>query len=243
MDLEIGEKTTGFGTLPSAIRFNGMVDTLEDNSEEMKLFKLVYIGDPMCSWCYGFSKEIKSIAQELRDEVDFEMIMGGLRPFNQQKIASMKSFLSEHWKQVESATQMPFSYEILDHPTMVYDTEPACRAAVTMRFLEPLKELEYFSAVQTAFYVKNLDINKAETYVQLAEEVGIYAETFKANFESDAMKVATKSDFEKAASLGVSGFPSVVLEHNNQLHLITNGYTTASKMLEKIDKILKRTLN
>jgi len=41
---------------------------------------IIYIGDPMCSWCYGFGPEISKIKAEF-PEVDFQIVMGGLRPY------------------------------------------------------------------------------------------------------------------------------------------------------------------
>ena len=41
---------------------------------------LIYFGDPMCSWCYGFSDELNDALNLLSDQVDFELVMGGLRP-------------------------------------------------------------------------------------------------------------------------------------------------------------------
>ncbi|MFQ5523922.1 MAG: DsbA family protein, partial [Acidimicrobiia bacterium] len=38
--------------------------------------KLIYVGDPMCSWCWGFAPEIEDLA----DEYPVEVVVGGLRP-------------------------------------------------------------------------------------------------------------------------------------------------------------------
>lgn len=39
---------------------------------------LVYVGDPMCSWCYGFGQELsKALAQRL--EMRLDIVTGGLR--------------------------------------------------------------------------------------------------------------------------------------------------------------------
>ena len=37
---------------------------------------LIYIGDPMCSWCYGFGHEIEDVITELGENVQLEMVMG-----------------------------------------------------------------------------------------------------------------------------------------------------------------------
>ena len=71
--------------------------------------KLIYIGDPMCSWCYGFSNELSFIVEEYEDTVEFEMIMGGLRPYNTETMIDLKDFLSHHWEDVAKASGKKFS--------------------------------------------------------------------------------------------------------------------------------------
>ena len=40
--------------------------------------KLVYIGDPMCSWCYGFGKELSALMQRM-PEIELDIRVGGVR--------------------------------------------------------------------------------------------------------------------------------------------------------------------
>jgi len=47
---------------------------------------LIYVGDPMCSWCYGFGNEISTVISTLGDRVEVEAVMGGLRPYNTETI-------------------------------------------------------------------------------------------------------------------------------------------------------------
>jgi len=117
--------------------------------------KLIYFGDPMCSWCYGFSPEMEKAIDSLSSEVDFQMVMGGLRPYNTETMKDLGDFLQHHWEEVGSRSGQSFSYEILKDTSFVYDTEPACRAVVLMRELKPEKEFEFFHKVQNAFYFKN----------------------------------------------------------------------------------------
>ena len=41
--------------------------------------RLVYLADPMCSWCYGFSPVIAAIAERFEDRMPLQLVMGGLR--------------------------------------------------------------------------------------------------------------------------------------------------------------------
>ena len=67
----------------------------------MSQTKLIYIADPMCSWCYGFSNELSTAIDNLGDKVELQLIMGGLRPYNTETIQDLGEFLRGHWKHVE----------------------------------------------------------------------------------------------------------------------------------------------
>ena len=37
--------------------------------------KLVYVADPMCSWCYGFGKEMTELDRSLRQAMDHTRVV------------------------------------------------------------------------------------------------------------------------------------------------------------------------
>jgi len=196
--------------------------------------KLIYIADPMCSWCYGFTNELSQALNNLDDKVELQLIMGGLRPYNTETMLDLGEFLKGHWHHVEERSGREFNYEILKDTSFVYDTEPPSRAVVVMRQLNPKKEFAFFKAIQTAFYAENKNTNEVETYLDLAEQFDVDREKFKALFESEAMKQAIKKDFETAAAMGVRGFPTVILQNGDQYLVISNGYTSAKNIEDKV---------
>ena len=50
---------------------------------------LIYIADPMCSWCYGFGKTIAELLAEPGEAAPLQLalVMGGLRPFTTEPMA------------------------------------------------------------------------------------------------------------------------------------------------------------
>jgi len=199
--------------------------------------KLIYFADPMCSWCYGFSPELTEVVESLSDSIDFEMVMGGLRPYNKETMSDLSDFLQEHWKEVADRSGQPFSYDILKEESIVYDTEPACRAVALMRTLNPGQEFAFFKAIQKAFYKNNKNTNETATYLDLVEDFGVDRETFRQAFESEEWKAKIKEDFQYAATLGVRGYPTLVLQKGKDLYLLSNGYTKAKNVIAKISNV------
>lgn len=199
---------------------------------------LYYVGDPMCSWCYGFSPEFSQVVDNLNGSVEVEWVMGGLRAYNDEPITKLADFLKEHWEDVNHRTGVKFSYDILTDPDVIYDTEPACRAVWTVRQMAPDKTSDYFKSVQHAFYFKNKSPNKSETFVELAGQVGIDKATFSKLFESDEAKNGIKKDFAFSKQLGAAGFPSVILKKGDEYFLLARGFAEAKELEDSIRKLL-----
>lgn len=198
---------------------------------------LIYVGDPMCSWCYGFGNEIAEVISKLGNEVELEIVMGGLRPYNTQTMSDLKEFLTEHWHDVNKASQQPFKYEILD-TELLYDTEPACRAVLVARELQANSAMLYFHKVQTAFYAENKNPHLTSTYADIAQKMGMDRDIFIKKFESEQYKKLIKEDFLKASQLGVRSFPTVLLKYKGEQHIVAAGYAKAEKVLKAIREII-----
>ena len=200
---------------------------------------LIYIGDPMCSWCYGFAPELSETIEQLGDKIQVRLIMGGLRPYNDEQINTMKDFLKEHWEHVNQASKQPFDYGILDDPSFVYDTEPPSRAVLAVRKLHPQVELDFFKDVQELFYAQNKHTDIAENYYSILDKYDIDRISFTELFNSDELKQLIKLDFEEASQLNVRGFPSIVIFKDGKYSLVSNGYTKSEELTTRIEKVIK----
>lgn len=198
--------------------------------------KLIYVGDPMCSWCYGFAPQLETIVEKHKGTMEIELVTGGLRPYFEKPINEMKDFLSHHWEDVHKASRQPFNYEILDRSDLNYDTEPSCRAVVVVRYMNPEKEFEFFHMVQEAFYFKNMDLRIVESYDHILDVLALDKETFRKRFASDEYKAMVKEDFQRAADLGVRGFPTMLFQSGDKMTVVSNGYTTAEKVSAAVEQ-------
>jgi putative protein-disulfide isomerase len=191
---------------------------------------LIYIGDPMCSWCYGFMPELSEIRDSFPN-VAMEIIMGGLRPGGDEKIMDLKHFLRKHWTEVARASGQRFNFKILDDDMVVYDTEMSCRAVYTAGVLDPKMKYTYFQEAQKAFYMENILPNDIDAYVQIAMRLGFDGPTFHKAFVSNKHKAGVLSEIELARRLGVSSFPTLIAKIDGKLFIVTNGYQKASKII------------
>lgn len=207
--------------------------------------KLIYIGDPMCSWCYGFGKELSEV-MESRSDLTLEIVVGGVRAGATDLLDEAgKQFRLEHWARVEKASGLPFNRDAFSARTnFIYDTEPICRAVVTARTIAPEAPiLSIFRDLQHAFYVEGLDTTRGEVLAYVVAHalarVGHYisADAVLKVFEASGTIAATHADFTKARQWGVSSFPSLVADIDGQLHQVSPGYASARALLQRLQEL------
>jgi len=205
--------------------------------------EILYFGDPMCSWCWGFMPVIKSIHNEFNDTAPLSIILGGLHAYDDFPMsADYKKSIRHHWEDVNKATDAVFDYRFFDRDGFILNTEPACRAVVTVRKIDPSVALPFYESISRCFYAENKDTTDQQTFEPLAEQVGINIEQFFEDFKSDETIVETKSDFQFSKNLGVTGFPTVIVKENKKMALLTAGYQPYQNLKPAIERWLNNGL-
>lgn len=196
--------------------------------------KLIYVGDPMCSWCWGFAPEIEQLATEYPVEV----VVGGLRPGpSAQELGDrMAEFLRLHWVEIAERTGQPFDTGFLERRDgWLYDTEPAAIAVVAMREHHEEATLDYFTSVQHAFYADGVDVTDFNELAALASKYDVDPTSFIDSLNSEEAKQAAWADFSRARSWGISGFPTLVGQlDDDRLALLARGWSTADEIKTRI---------
>lgn len=203
--------------------------------------KLYYFADPMCSWCYGFAPVMDRIIAEYSERYDIRLVMGGLRPgkLAQTMTPAMARVIKHHWHNVAKMTGQPFDEAFFERDKFLYDTEPAAKAVIVMEQLAPARAYEYYHKIQSAFYSANEDITSPDVLAALAEIFGVAAHNFLEGFASESAHKETWGQFTFSGSLGVRGFPSLVLEEGGQFMLLTRGYQS----FEAVEEIFSRMIS
>ncbi|MGE5337059.1 MAG: DsbA family protein [Gemmatimonadota bacterium] len=195
---------------------------------------LIYVADPMCSWCYGFAPELQALLDSFPDQT-LRLVLGGLRAYSAQPMdAALRASLAHHWRDVERVSGQPFDRSLLARTDFVYDTEPACRAVVTVRSTDASRAWPMFHAIQRAFYAQGRDVTRADVLAAIhAELTGGSSAEFEQQMGSAAMREATRTDFALAREWEVQGFPTLFAERDGHYALLAPGYTKAAELIER----------
>lgn len=199
---------------------------------------LVYFADPMCSWCWGFAPTVAALTAHFGERLPIALIMGGLRAGNRKPMTDKdKGYIREHWEHVHKASGQPFDFTFFDRDGFVYDTEPACRAVVAMRRLDPDHMLDYFAALQRAFYADGRDVTRADTLADIAGETGVDRQAFVQALASPEARNETARDFLTTQELGVRGFPTLLAgDLASGYALVTSGYRPIDGLPTALEK-------
>jgi putative protein-disulfide isomerase len=209
--------------------------------------KLIFVGDPMCSWCYGFGKEMSALA-ERHPELPVEILVGGLRAGATDVLdESGKQFRLTHWARVEESSGLPFNRKaLMARKNFVYDTEPICRAVVTARQVAPeADQLSVFRALQRAFYVDGLDTTDGAVLAGAAvaelkaQGVAVDAATFHAAWSDPTTIAGTASEFAQVRAMGIRGFPTLLLKGDSRYIQISPGYAHVGQLDRQLTEALR----
>jgi putative protein-disulfide isomerase len=206
--------------------------------------KLIYVYDPLCGWCYGFSTTMKKLSAEYQDTFEFEVISGGMMTGDRVgPLSQMSSYIKKSYKRLEDMTGIKFGkpyLKMLDEGTYISNSLPPSIALMIVKTMNPEKSLAFAHDLQAALYLDGKDLNKSEVLSDLAEKYGYNKVEFEAMLKNPSYEALAKQDFNKVSNWGISGFPTLLYQNSDSLYMLCNGYQDFEPLKKTIDeKILK----
>ncbi|MCX5370116.1 DsbA family protein [Streptomyces sp. NBC_00015] len=198
--------------------------------------KLVYVFDTYCGWSHGFSGTLSEVASR-HPELPVEVVSGGL--FTGARRVPVREFghVQGANAKIAELTGAEFgeAYErLIADGSFVMDSEAAARGVAALRQAAPARAVELAIALQRAFYVDGLSLSEATTYRKVAEEAGLDADAVVTAFEGSGARVAAGADFHRSASLGVTGFPTLLAVDGDSVTVVAHGHGTADEIDQRL---------
>ena len=200
---------------------------------------VLYIMDPLCGWCYGFSNVMQQFEEKYKDTYDFQVIPGGMITGERvAPVSEMANYILGAYKRVEDTAGVTFGEPYLDllrAGTEISNSEPPCRAMHTFREMHPEKIIDFTHELQLAIFRDGKSCNDNNTYKELATSFGLNGDEFVAAMNTEEIKYGTQQDFQWVQGAGISGFPCLVIQLEGKYYMIAQGY----KPLEAIEEVLQ----
>ena len=203
--------------------------------------QILYIFDPLCGWCYGFSATMLKFYERYRDHYEFVAIPGGMVTGARVKpISEMEDFISEAYERVEQRTGTPYGDAYLNgllrSKTTLLDSEPPSRALHAFRSFHFERGIEFAHALQKAHYLEGKDFNDESVYRDLAKQFDLEPETFMKRFREERIQSAMEQEFAWVSESGIQGFPTVVCRYREKYYLLAHGYCPLAKLEESLER-------
>ncbi len=204
---------------------------------------IYYIQDPLCSWCYGFQPVLNELYQSFKDKLEFKVLSGGL--FQNQKSsasADFRSYMDNNYTDVVKSTGIKFGIGFTQHTFRSSSAEfisdyPSLAITVFKSFDTPFN-LRYTLDVQNAIFFEGIEPNDVKHFAYLALSYGVNTSEFVSRYESSDFLHHTYEEYFLTAKLGVTKFPSLLIQHNEKLQTLNSGFTSLQELYSKISEIL-----
>ena len=208
---------------------------------------LIYCYDSYCGWCYGFSPIIKNIYASFKDQLDIEVLSGGMMIGEEtMPIEKIGPFIQTSYKRVEELTGIKFGGDFLWHvfnpqqSDWVMNSEKPAIALCIFKEYYPERQLEFATDLQYALNYEGRDLDDDEAYRHLLEKYSIQPEAFYSKLKSEEYKEAAYYEFALCKQLQITGFPTVFIQTAElKFMMVARGYTDYESLVERIENVLK----
>ncbi|MFT5287655.1 MAG: putative protein-disulfide isomerase, partial [Planctomycetota bacterium] len=191
------------------------------------MIQLLYVTDPMCSWCFGFAPVIAKVKAQLADGVGFRLVLGGLAPDSDEPMeANMLAYVQQAWRAVTARTGVEFNHEFWEQHHPKRSTWPACRAVLAAGERGELM----FEAIQRAYYVDARDPSDKATLIAIAGQLGLDRQAFEQALDSAETKQLLAEEFKLRDQIGANSFPSLGLQRDGEFELLASGWNDEASL-------------
>ncbi len=196
---------------------------------------LLYVTNPMCTWCYGFTPVIRRLHALWQGRLNVKVLLCDMQAYATEPLQQQeKQRLAVSWHRVQERTHLPFDYGFFTRKGFVYKTEPVCRALLSVRLLRPVLTLEVLRAFHSAFYADGLDVTDSEVLTRIVKLFGISENLFLTLYESEEVTAQLQAEFNFVYGLEATSFPSVYIESMHGPALLVKGYVELHELEERL---------
>jgi predicted DsbA family dithiol-disulfide isomerase len=203
--------------------------------------------DPFCTWCWGAEPVLRRIEETYGDQIDTRFVMGGL-------VADFGSFsdaangitepadVAPHWETAARQHGMPVDADIwLTNPPR--SSYPACIAYEAAELQGTDAANRYLRRLREAIATERQNIGDREVLTDLAADVGLDVERFRAAFAGDRARAAFEEDRVHSREQGTTVFPTFRVEAGDDERQLagSQSFDSLAEAIEAVAPDLERT--
>ena len=202
--------------------------------------ELLYIHDPMCSWCWGFRPCYQHLKQLLPADISIKRLVGGLAPDSAEPMPqATRQMVMDNWKRIQQ--KIPgtrFNYDFWTRCEPRRSTYPACRAVIAARGQGAEYDEAMTLAIQQAYYLHAQNPSDDAVLMACADSIGLDTVAFEQEYFSASCAQRLREEIAWCRSIGADSFPSLALQAGSSRWWIDLNYTDARAMHAQICELL-----
>ena len=197
---------------------------------------LIYVHDPMCSWCWGFRPTFERLCDALSGEATVVRLLGGLAADSDQPMpAELQATLQDTWRRIQQ--RIPgtgFNFDFWRDAKPRRSTWPACRAVIAARRLDGDAEEPMIDAIQRAYYLQARNPSDDGTLIALASQLGLDGDRFAHLLNARETHAVLAAEIAQARQMGANSFPSLRLRLGDSIWPVPVDYTDFEPMRDTV---------
>ncbi|MDF2650868.1 MAG: dithiol-disulfide isomerase [Paenibacillus sp.] len=199
-----------------------------DCNQPAKKVNLYYVTDPICSHCWAIEPTLRRFVEQYGDHFNLHTVMGGLLekwhdgPIDPANGIYKPADVAGHWREVGELSRMPIDGSLMiDDP--VQSSYPASRVfKVIQKNHNDAVAFEYLRRAREALFAFNQNISDPAVMIEIVNQLGLDGEAIVNEAEQPIGQQLLNEDFAQAKSLGVRGFPTMIMmnEENKGVKIV-----------------------
>ncbi|TDK59381.1 DsbA family protein [Bacillus salipaludis] len=188
-----------------------------DFHQPKKTVDLYYVTDPICSHCWALEPVLRRFVEQFSHYFNFHTVMGGLLekwhdgPIDPANGIYKPADVAGHWREVGEYSRMPIDGTLMfDNP--VQSSYPPSRVfKVIQKNHNDALANEYLRRAREALFAFNQNISEGSVLIDIVNNLGLDGKAIVKEAEQLIGQQLLNEDFKIAASLGVRGFPTIII--------------------------------
>ncbi|WP_233711177.1 DsbA family protein [Lederbergia citrisecunda] len=189
-----------------------------DLNKPQKTIDLYYVTDPICSHCWALEPVLRRFEEQYGHYIKFHTVMGGLLESwngfaDKANGINNPADVAEHWREVGEHSRMPIDGSLwLDNP--IQSSYPPSRVFKVIQQRDEKLAQEFLRRAREAVFVFNQNIGDDEVLIDIVNQLGLDGSSIVKEAASSIGKQLLDQDFALARSLGVRGFPTIIMAND-----------------------------
>lgn len=202
---------------------------------------LYYIWDAYCGWCHGFGKVLDAFVDQ-HPELELVVLSGGL--FDAGKTIGDYPHIPSANRQISQIYGVSFepAYEavLTDGSLVLNSIHPAAGYAVLRNMVPNRDWTKLAKTLQEVFFHQGLSLSDLAAYREVAKQFGLDPEVAAGQIGTAWATGSHLEDIAQARRLGVSGFPTILLEKDGNLYDLRRGVSTLTELEANYRRLMEQ---